>query len=150
MRKFKEIAFAILFITGVLFPCHGFGADNPLRVVIDADAASIHEGSDMVLKYPYKNVPFKPYVQQLYTPNGINILRDAPHDHLHHHALMYAIAVNGVNFWEEQKTPGRQQHRCFCNVKSSEHDNLPFAGFTEQLDWINPANKDKPISVTHN
>ena len=35
---------------------------------------------------------------------GENLLRDAPHDHLHHHALMYGIRVNGVNFWEE--TPG--------------------------------------------
>ncbi|MCL2710657.1 MAG: PmoA family protein, partial [Planctomycetaceae bacterium] len=38
---------------------------------------------------------------ELRTPSGKNILRDAPWDHLHHHALMYAIRVDGHNFWEE-------------------------------------------------
>jgi len=54
---------------------------------------------------------FKPYIAKLTTPGGVNVLRDAPADHSHHHALMFAIIVDGVNFWEEYnpKDFGRQE-----------------------------------------
>lgn len=52
---------------------------------------------------------FKPYVKELYTLQGQNVLRDAPFDHLHHHALMYGIRVNGLNFWEETAGCGVQK-----------------------------------------
>ena len=142
MARFKETIFVVLLAAGLLMPVNAFCADNPIGVVVDADALSIHEGPRVLLRYPYRDVPFKPYVQQLFTPNGINVLRDAPHDHLHHHALMYAIGVDGVNFWEEQKEPGRQLHRSFSNVTAGERNNMPSAGFTEQLDWINPRGKE--------
>jgi hypothetical protein len=57
-----------------------------------------------VMVYEFDPQKFKPYVQALNTLAGYGVLRDAPSDHLHHHALMYGIKVNGVNFWEE--TPG--------------------------------------------
>ena len=109
MSTFKEMILVLLFLAGALISADGFCADSPMHVVVDANAVSIHEGQGVLLRYPYRDVPYKPYVQQLYTPNGINVLRDAPHDHLHHHALMYAISVDGVNFWEEQNAPGRQR-----------------------------------------
>lgn len=140
--KLKEIILFLLFLAVVLISAKAFGEDNLMRVVVDEDAVSIFDRSNVILRYPYRNVPFKPYIQQLYTPNGINILRDAPHDHLHHHALMYAIAVDGVNFWEEQKEPGRQQHCSFSDVKIDEQKNLHRAGFTEKLDWMNPRSKE--------
>ena len=61
---------------------------------------------------------FKPYVIKLLTPNGVNILRDLPIDHLHHHALMFAIKVDGVNFWEEYnpKDFGRQETTSLAQV----------------------------------
>ena len=40
---------------------------------------------------------------------GTNILRDSPFDHKHHHALMFAFRVNGVNFWEEAPGCGHQK-----------------------------------------
>lgn len=45
----------------------------------------------------------KPYVDVLRTPKGRNILRDSPSDHIHHHALMFAIKVDNLNFWEESQ-----------------------------------------------
>ena len=57
-----------------------------------------------LMVYAFAPQQFKPYVKELYTTKGYNVLRDSPSDHLHHHALMYGIRVNGVNFWEE--TPG--------------------------------------------
>jgi len=142
MANYNVITFVVFLVAGVLIPVTAFCAYNPMHIVVDADALSIHEGPNVVLRYPYRDVPYKPYVQQLLTPNGINVLRDAPHDHLHHHALMYAIAVDGVNFWEEQKSPGRQLHHSFSDVKTGERDNRPYAGFTERLNWINPQNNE--------
>ena len=54
---------------------------------------------------------FKPYVIKLTTPSGVNVLRDAPLDHAHHHGLMFAIKVDGVIFWEEfnPRDYGRQE-----------------------------------------
>ncbi len=87
-------------------------ADEPAsaQVVTDPRTVTVTVGGDVLMRYRYADVPYKPCVDVLTTPSGINILRDAPHDHLHHHALMYAIKVNGVNFWEETGEPGVQQH----------------------------------------
>jgi hypothetical protein len=52
-------------------------------------------------KWDFPPTTFKPYIIRLLTPSGINILRDAPQDHTHHHGLMFAIKVDGVNCWEE-------------------------------------------------
>ena len=54
-----------------------------------------------LLVYAFDPLRFKPCARELAPLGGPNILRDAPADHLHHHALMFAVAVNGVNFWEE-------------------------------------------------
>jgi hypothetical protein len=59
-----------------------------------------HQGQPL-LRYVFNPRQAKPYVAEFSAPGGRNILRDAPSDHLHHHGLMYAIKVNGLNFWEE-------------------------------------------------
>jgi hypothetical protein len=59
-----------------------------------------HNGQPL-LRYVFNPRQAKPYVAEFSAPGGRNILRDSPSDHLHHHALMYAIKVNGLNFWEE-------------------------------------------------
>ena len=94
-------------------------------------------------EYGYTLVHYKPYISIFRTPEGINVLRDAPHDHLHHHALMFAIGVDGVAFWQEGNAPGRQLHREFVNTGdlSPRHDTV---GFVERLDWLGPES-DNPI-----
>lgn len=64
----------------------------------------VKRGGRRLMTYALAPGSFKPYVKELATIDGDNLLRDSPSDHLHHHALMYAIRVNGINFWEE--TPG--------------------------------------------
>ena len=63
----------------------------PLQVTVDANSIWIQAGKSPVLQYRYGDVPFKPYIKELYTPGGLNILLDAPPDHLHHHGLMFAL-----------------------------------------------------------
>ena len=62
-----------------------------------------------VMVYEFDPQKFKPYVKALNTLRGYGVLRDSPSDHLHHHALMYGIKVNGVNFWEETTGCGVQK-----------------------------------------
>jgi hypothetical protein len=140
MGRFSNVIVVLTLAAGFL--ASTAFAQEPLRIIVEADAASICEGQRVLVCYRYDNVPFKPCLQQLFSPQGVNILRDSPADHQHHHALMFAVAADGVNFWEEQKEPGRQAHCCFTDVKISGSNNEPRAGFTQQLDWINPRSRE--------
>lgn len=118
-----------------------------LRQVRDSSMVSIYDGSRLVLRYRYANVPMKPYADQLVSPAGLQVLRDAPDDHLHHHGLMYAMAVDQVDFWGEF-TPqyGKQIQRSLSDVKTTICDGIGRAGFVETLDWVGPAS-EKPMLV---
>jgi hypothetical protein len=101
----------------------------------------VYEGKKLLV-YSFEPQKFKPYVQELRTLKGDNVLRDAPHDHLHHHALMYGIRVNGVNFWEETTGCGVQKVvessqpvLGFANVDGQK---LPQATISEVLRWVAP------------
>jgi len=82
---------------------------------------------------------FKPYLKELRTLKGYNLLRDAPFDHLHHHALMYGIRVNGVNFWEE--TPGcgfQKPVETTPWVQSRNAVGLPQFTLRQTVHWLAP------------
>jgi hypothetical protein len=111
-------------------------AEQPLQIRMDANSVVVRAGDVPLARYRYSNVPFKPYVKELFTPSGLNLLLDAPSDHLHHHALMFAVAVDGTNFWEETPTAGKQAHGGFAEVLIAEHGGWPSAGFTERVHWI--------------
>ena len=142
MEKLKSIVIIFLLAIGFVIVSNPAFAENPMRITTEENIISVHTGDSILLRYHYRDVPFKPCVQQLFSPQGINILRDAPADHLHHHALMFAVAADGVNFWEEQQAPGRQVHRSFADIKIEKRDDVPSAGFTEQLDWVSPRSQE--------
>jgi hypothetical protein len=70
----------------------------------------VKSGDTTVCVYRFDPSLPKPYVSVLATTRGDNLLRDSPFDHKHHHALMYAVAVNGNNFWEENPGHGVERH----------------------------------------
>ncbi|OHB69018.1 MAG: hypothetical protein A2V70_20555, partial [Planctomycetes bacterium RBG_13_63_9] len=82
--------------------------------------------------------PKKSYIKQLCSPAGVNVLRDSPHDHTHHHALMFAVGVDGVDFWSESANCGTQQPRALDDLSVTTVDGVCRACFTEQLDWLAP------------
>ncbi len=84
---------------------------GPLRLIVRpaAQELEVRFREQPVLLYSMAVTNYKPYVKELRTPGGRNLLLDAPPDHLHHHGLMYAITVNGTNFWEEQTDPSVQR-----------------------------------------
>jgi hypothetical protein len=100
---------------------------------------NIFYGSNRLMVYSFDPTKFKPYVKELRTLKGQNLLRDAPHDHLHHHALMYGIRVNGVNFWEEIAGSGVEKPvRSPVPSLSTSADGQPQARITQLLHWVRP------------
>lgn len=83
-------------------------AAQPLAVSKDTTTIKFSRGAKTLLEYRFASVPFKPYVSQMWTPGGVQVLRDSPFDHKHHHALMFAIEADGVDFWSETAKNGKQ------------------------------------------
>ncbi|GAH87670.1 unnamed protein product, partial [marine sediment metagenome] len=107
MEKLKSVTAIFLLAIGFLTVSNPTSVENSTRITTEENFVSVHTDDRVLLRYHYRDVPFKPCVQQLFSPRGVNVLRDAPADHQHHHALMFAVSVDGVNFWEEQQAPGR-------------------------------------------
>jgi len=99
----------------------------------------IKDGDRQVLEYWYGGDLFKPYVAKLFSPSGVNVLRDQIADHPHHHGLMFAVAIDGVDFWAETKTSGREATRGFEAVKDLPADATGPATLESRLEWVGPA-----------
>ena len=130
--------------------CQGLpaeGGETALRISQDNATVSVFDGSRLMLHYRYTDVPMKPYVDQFVSPAGVQVLRNSPSDHKHHHALMFALAVDHVNFWEEHlANSGRQKHKSLADVKATVHNGIGRAGFVQELDWVGP-DAEKPLLV---
>jgi len=117
-------------------------AGPPLKIAKDKTTVAVAAGEKPLLEYRFAGVPFKPCVRRFHTPAGVNVLRDSPHDHVHHHALMFAVAADGVGFWTEApKKSGSQVHRSVSGSTGSASGGVSTATVTGQLDWITPDKK---------
>jgi hypothetical protein len=132
------------------FICSAGAADPSISIdsKVEQGELVVNYQGNKLLVYAFATNQFKPYVRELYTLRGDNVLRDAPPDHLHHHGLMYATYVNGINFWEERGTPGFEKHielplhQAMINAKG-----MPMASFTEIIHWLAPTNKTAPDTL---
>jgi Methane oxygenase PmoA len=121
------------------------GAANPpisIDAKVDRGELTVRYQGRKLLVYAFATNQFKPYVRELYTLRGENVLRDAVPDHLHHHGLMYAANVNGINFWEERGAAGFEKH-IELPLHSARIDakGMPVTDFTELIHWLAPTNK---------
>lgn len=118
----------------------GWEIHADVAVKITDAQVQIGQDSAPIVEYRYAQVPFKPYIAALFTPCGKNVLRDAPPDHLHHHGLMYAVAVDQVDFWQEAVSPGRQVNRGISSLPDKTAPCL--AAFVQQIDWLKPDSEE--------
>jgi len=126
------------------FVCSAGAANPPMRLNANLDQGVLEVGykGRTILVYAFATNQFKPYVRELYTLRGENVTRDAPPDHLHHHGMMYAVYVNGINFWEERGAPGVERHvELPMRVATIGAQGLPTASFTELIQWLSPSNQ---------
>jgi hypothetical protein len=120
-------------------------AKNKLTLAVHDDRGEIEirYGDKPLLVYASATNQFKPYVRELYTLSGENVLRDAPPDHKHHHGLMYAIRINGTNFWEERDAPGVERPvKLLSHGVSKSKAGLPEAKFTQLICWLANTNRN--------
>ena len=95
------------------------------------------DGAAVLVYQPTPN-PKKPYVAELFSPAGVNLLRDSPVDHKHHHGLMFAVAVDGVNFWEEVPASGSQTPTGPVKQERISADGTAWELLRQHLRWQNP------------
>ena len=109
---------------------------SSLRLEKNDYAVSIFTGERQVLEYRFVESPFKPYVSKLFTPSGVQILRDSPSDHKHHHALMLALAVDSIDFWAEAEGAGQEKNRSLSLENARVEKGLESAGLSQGLEWV--------------
>ena len=133
---------ALAFYLGLVCPAGGAIPPISIDAKPDQGLLEVRYNRRKILVYAFATNQFKPYVRELYTLRGENITRDAPPDHLHHHGLMYAVYVNGVNFWEEKGAPGIERHAELpLKVAAMGPNGMPMATFTELIQWLSPSNQ---------
>lgn len=118
-------------------------AKGPFHVTENETFVVVFSGGTPVLQYRHDGSPYKPYIKELFTPSGVQVLRDAPADHLHHHGIMFAVAADGVTFWTETPEGGRQVSRELTEPEITVAPDCSRVSFTQGLDWLAP-NADSP------
>ncbi len=104
------------------------------------DRLRVEINGKLFTEYRFKDVP-RPYCYPLLGPDGLPMTRNWPmkdlpdeeHDHKHHRSFWFAHgAVNGHDFWSEEKNFGRTVHQEFAEIKSG-----PDAGvIRERNQWV--------------
>lgn len=109
----------------------------------DEDGSTITVDGRELLCYRQHNVQYKPYIERFRTPDGVNILRDAPHDHLHHHGIMYAVNVDGVEFWHEAEESGTQVSQSFEATAPHDCGDWEYAQASNAIHWLGPDGSER-------
>lgn len=130
-----------LMILGACLAAFRPGLAQTLTVTKDDRTIRVAGPAGPVAEYVYRESPLKPYLSKWYTPAGIQVLRDSPADHKHHHALMFAIGIDDVDFWSETKACGRQAYRQIEGPRQDPIAGMPTAEFSERLDWLSADGK---------
>jgi hypothetical protein len=97
-----------------------------------ADRLRVEINGQLFTEYFYKDVP-RPYCYPLIGPGDVAMTRNWPmkntpgeeHDHPHHRSLWFAHgAINGQDFWSEQKAFGKTVHEEFLEVTSGKKEGV--------------------------
>ncbi len=117
---------------------------TPLGIEKGPGTIAVLWAGQPLARYQHTPNPNKPYVESLFSPAGVNVLRDSPADHKHHHGLMFAVAVDGVDFWSETPTCGRQLDQGTSAILrpgkagASALDSAAAAILTQRIGWVSP------------
>jgi type 1 glutamine amidotransferase len=105
-KSMESEGFRALLLRGTEWAASGEVTLPPAGMHLETDEENgefvFTDGDREVLRFRYAGEGlFKPYVREMRTPSGINVLLDSPSDHIHHHGLMLALGVGDVDFWGE-------------------------------------------------
>jgi hypothetical protein len=128
---------ASLTVTPV-FSTHAIAKDL-IRIAIDERVSelTVLYNQQPILVYAFSASHPKPYIKQLHTMSGWNVLTDAPADHSHHHGVMYGVQVNDHNFWQEPPDAGIQQSvRIEGQRVTTRTGGVAEVGFLHVIHWV--------------
>ena len=109
----------------------------PLRLRMDQDVTMEVRGFT-IATYRATPSPKRPFLRELWTPGGVQVLRDSPHDHRHHHGMMFALSVDGLDFWCDVPQAGTQVPKPLEDVQLGGAADTSRVTFTQPLDWVAP------------
>jgi hypothetical protein len=114
-------------------------AAGKLRLERAAETALIYSDDRPVAEYRFVESPRKPYVSRLFSPAGVQVLRDSPSDHKHHHALMFALSASKINFWEEAG-PDAGIEKPVSPIRDWQYSRraIDAGGLIQELEWLDP------------
>lgn len=99
------------------------------------EACSITWNGKTLMRYRKAVGVPKAYVAELAPPSGRNILRDSPEDHKHHHGLMFAVGIDGVDYWAEAADSGRQVEAGDFLASAAAENGTATVALAHTLNW---------------
>ncbi len=117
----------------------GSAAESSMNIQCDDHACTVTWDGKTVMRYRKAAGVPKAYVAELAPPGGQNILRDSSPDHPHHHGLMFAVGVDGVDYWAEFADSGRQVEAGDFHATSHQTQSSKTVAIRHALNWIAPS-----------
>ena len=145
MRKINLVSIAALTVALSSVQPVRAASNQGVQITEQADRLRIEINGQLFTEYFFKDVP-RPYFYPLIGPGEARMTRNWPmkntpdeeHDHPHHRSLWFAHgAVNGIDFWSEQKGFGKIVHDGFTEIKSGRESGL----IKSRDQWIAPDGK---------
>ena len=107
-----------------------------------AGVTTVQRDGRLLLEYQSQPNPYKLYISRWFTPKGVQVLRDSPHDHVHHHALMFAIGIDDVDFWSEVPTKklkiGKQAPTSAISLSTTSSNGVADVTIRQGIAWVGP------------
>ena len=135
--RFARLGLALfLFVPACAWPLAKAGAaavpNSGVQITQLTNRLRVEINGQLFTEYFFKDVP-RPYCYPLIGPGGAAMTRNWPmkntpgeeHDHPHHRSLWFAHgAINGHDFWSEQKAFGTTVHEDFLEIKSGKKEGV--------------------------
>ncbi len=128
------LVLALLLLPTALLSAQGLSVQSQ-----DGVTKVTHDGQPL-LEYQSAPHPAKMYISRWFTPGGVQVLRDSPHDHVHHHALMFALGIDDVDFWSEvpAENYGRQESNNIASSAASDSSGMGEVEIKQAVRWVAP------------
>ena len=135
-----------LLALGILTVSAAVTSAQTVTLTESASGLRVDIDGQLFTEYLTKDVP-RPFFYPVIGGGGENIIRNfpmrkdvagEPQDHPHHRGLWFTHgSVNGIDFWAEVKSFGKQEHTGFSNIKAEGNK----GSFNATAKWVGPDGK---------